>query len=104
MKEVIGKKQFEEVLASHSVAFVDFYATWCGPCRMLSPTIEKLATEFGNIAAIAKVDVDKNSEVAAEFGIQTIPTIIIFKDGKPVDKIVGMRSFDEFAKAIKSHI
>ena len=69
---------------------VDFWAVWCGPCRMVGPVVEELATEYQGKAVIGKVDVDTNQEVAAKYGIRNIPTILFFKDGVVVDNVVGV--------------
>ena len=79
-----------EVLKSDKTVLVDFWAVWCGPCRMVGPVVEELATEYQGKAVIGKVDVDTNQEVAAKYGIRNIPTILFFKDGEVVDKVVGV--------------
>lgn len=78
-----------EVLDSKRVALVDFWAEWCGPCRMIGPVVEELSKEFGDKALISKCNVDEQGEVAAQFGIRSIPTILFFKDGELVDRVVG---------------
>ena len=80
----------ESVLQSDKPVLVDFWASWCGPCRMLSPVIEQLHNEFEGKALIGKVNVDNNQQVSAEYGIRSIPTVLIFKNGEVVDKIVGV--------------
>ncbi len=78
-----------EVLESKLPVLVDFWAPWCGPCRALAPTIHSLATDLSGQAKIGQVDVDENPDLAAEYGVQSIPTLVFFKDGKQVDRIVG---------------
>lgn len=78
-----------EVLDSKKVALVDFWAEWCGPCRMVGPVVDELAGEYEGKALISKCNVDDHGEVAAQFGIRSIPTILFFKDGELVDRVVG---------------
>ncbi len=82
------------------VVLVDFFATWCGPCKMLAPVIEELAGEYEGKVKIGKLDVDENPETAGKFGVQSIPTIILFKDGEEVDKMMGFQS----KEVLKEHI
>lgn len=91
MQEV-NNTNFKELLASNKVAMVDFWATWCGPCRMLGPTVEEVAADYEGRALVAKCNVDDAEDVAAEYGIRSIPTLIFFKDGIAVDKTVGVVS------------
>jgi thioredoxin 1 len=79
----------DTALAEGGVAVVDFWAEWCGPCRLVSPIIEELSTEYGDKAQIGKLNVDHNPEVSMQFGVRSIPTILFIKDGKVIDKHVG---------------
>jgi thioredoxin len=86
----INDSNYEElVMKSEKTVVLDFWATWCGPCRMIAPIIEEMATEFDGKAVIGKVDVDNAPKVAAKFGIRNIPTVIFIKNGEVVDKQVG---------------
>ncbi|MEM4389966.1 MAG: thioredoxin [Candidatus Micrarchaeia archaeon] len=89
--EVTGRNFEKEVLQAKTPVLVDFWAAWCGPCRMLAPTIEELAKEYEGSIKFAKVNVDEESELAARYAVMSIPTLILFKDGKPVDSSVGAR-------------
>ncbi|MEY4479334.1 MAG: hypothetical protein RLZZ267_12 [Bacillota bacterium] len=93
---------FNEEIAS-GVTLVDFWAPWCGPCKMIAPVLEELDAEIGTSVKIAKVNVDDNGESAARFGVMSIPTLILFKDGQPVDKVVGFQSKDALKNVISRH-
>lgn len=85
----ITDANFEEVIASEQPILVDFWAEWCGPCKMIGPVVEELANDYEGKAVIAKVNVDENPNVAAKFGIRSIPTLLVFKGGEIVDKQIG---------------
>lgn len=89
-----------EVLGSDIPVVVDFFATWCGPCKMLAPVIETLAGEYEGKVKIGKLDVDENEEIAGRYGVMTIPTVILFKNGEIVTKTIGLQSKDALKKAI----
>ena len=80
---------FKDVIAAAPIALVDFYADWCGPCKMLAPILEELAEEKADSLTVVKVNVDDSPETAGAFSIMSIPTVILFKDGQVVDKLVG---------------
>lgn len=92
MKELTSQEFEKEIL--NGVTVIDFFATWCGPCKMLAPTFEKLAEEYEGKAKFFKIDIDKEMEIARELSIMSVPTIMIYKDGKDVDKIVGVATED----------
>jgi thioredoxin 1 len=85
----ITDANFEEIIQSDKPILVDFWAEWCGPCKMIGPVVEEIAGEYDGKAVIGKVDVDSNPAVAAKFGIRSIPTLLYFKNGQIVDKQVG---------------
>ncbi|GAB2623714.1 thioredoxin [Belliella aquatica] len=85
----ITDSNFEEIMKSEQPILVDFWAEWCGPCKMIGPVVEELAGDYEGKAVIGKVDVDSNPAVAAQFGIRSIPTLLFFKGGQIVDKQVG---------------
>ncbi|MBC2855907.1 MAG: thioredoxin [Cetobacterium sp.] len=92
----------KEVIASKGLILVDFWADWCGPCKMLAPILEELAVEMGEVVKIAKVNVDDSGDLAVEYGIRSIPTMIIFKDGKKVEQLVGLRQKAELVEKLMS--
>lgn len=87
--EILTKSSFDSALAENSLVFIDFYADWCGPCRMMAPVIEELAKELEGKVKVAKVNVDEENEIAGRFQIFSIPTFILFKDGKEAERIIG---------------
>ena len=91
---------FEELVNAGKPMVLDFWAEWCGPCRMVSPIIDELATEYEGKVTIGKMDVDNNNGVVAQFGIRNIPTVLFFKDGKLVDKQVGAAQKSAFVAKI----
>ena len=93
-----------EATINEGVSLVDFWAPWCGPCRMIAPVIEELAEEFDGKAKICKVNTDEEQDIAVKFGIRSIPTIMFFKDGEMVDQIVGAQSKQALADKINQYL
>ncbi|WP_020619447.1 thioredoxin [Paenibacillus daejeonensis] len=103
MAVALTKDNFKESIAS-GVSVVDFWAPWCGPCKMQLPIVEELSAEMEGQAVVAKVNVDEEPEIASQFGVMSIPTLILFKDGQPVDKMVGLQSKDSLKNKILGQI
>jgi len=92
---------FDELVAAHDVVLVDFYADWCGPCQMMEPAVKAVAAETD--AAVVKVDVDTHQALAAEYGVQGIPTLLVFSGGELADRMVGAQSGDALTEAVTEH-
>ena len=102
MAKEITDCNFKDLIKSDQPLVVDFWAPWCGPCKMLGPVIDELSDEFEGKAIIGKMNVDENSEVSSQFGIRSIPTILFFKNGEQVDKVVGLLTKPALEEKIKS--
>ena len=94
----------KEVLQSPQTVLVDFYADWCGPCRAIAPIIEEIAHELNNRLKVVKLDVDQNPETAMQYGVQSIPTLLIFKNGKEVERLIGYMSKSKLLSKIEPHL
>ena len=102
--EFSGDNFEAEVVNSDVPVLVDFWAPWCGPCKMIGPIIEELAGEFGDKVKIGKVNVDNNQDLAAKFGIRGIPTVMLFKGGESINSFVGLRPKEDLAAALTDAI
>lgn len=98
---VNGPAELEETVSSYDVVLADFYADWCGPCQMLEPVVEEIAAETD--AAVVKVDVDANQALAARYQVQGIPALVVFADGQPADRMVGVQPKENLVAAIDQH-
>ncbi len=98
----LNEKEFEELVSNaKKPVLVDFFATWCGPCKMLAPVLESVKDEVGDTAEIYKVDIDGCMDLAKSFGIMSVPTMIVFKDGQEVNRLVGLRPKNLILEALK---
>ena len=103
--KAIEAHQFDaEVLAAEKPVLVDFWAEWCGPCRVIAPVLDQLAEDLEGQAAIRKVDVDANADLAARFGIRSIPTLMVFSGGEAVETLTGVQSQATLRDAVQRHI
>ena len=100
---VLNEDNFDNTVAN-GLVLVDFWATWCGPCKMLAPTIDAIATEYKDRVVVGKVDVDESEAIARRFGIMSIPTLFLFKDGEVVEKLVGYRLKMELEQLLNKYI
>ncbi len=101
----VTDETFDETInASGKLVLVDFWADWCGPCHAIAPVLEELAVDYGDRLTVAKINVDENNAKAAEFGVRALPTLILFRDGKPVQSILGVQPKSALKAAIDSHL
>jgi len=99
--QIGSKEELDEVVGSYDVVLTDFYADWCGPCKMVAPVVADLAAETD--AAVAKVDVDANQHLAAEYGVRGVPTLVLFADGESVEQVVGAQPREQLQALIEQH-
>ncbi len=100
----IQNNQFEELLADSVPVVVDYTATWCGPCRLISPLIDQLAEEYEGRAKVFKLDLDQNKDNAKKYDIRSIPAVLIFKNGEVVETLVGKAPYETFKEALERHL
>ncbi|HIT65107.1 MAG TPA: thioredoxin [Candidatus Ventrimonas merdavium] len=91
----------EEVLQADKPVLVDFYADWCGPCKMMAPVVDQLAAELDGVAYVGKLNVDENDDIAMKYSVMTIPTLMVFKNGAPAGKLIGVQPKDAVAKLVR---
>ncbi len=102
---VMNEDEFNSKIENGSgIAVVDFFATWCGPCKMLAPVFEEAANEAGSKANFVKIDIDQSMELARKYSVSTVPTIMIFKDGKPVETLIGFMPKEKLMEKVNIHL
>lgn len=104
IKNINSTQEFDDMIKQNKYVLVDFWAAWCAPCRMVAPVIEKIAEQYSGKINVAKVDVDAQQELAIRYGIQSIPTVIFFKDGRIASKEIGVKPMSSFARMIDGNI
>lgn len=96
--------EFDSLLAAEPLLVVDCTATWCGPCKLVAPLIDKLADDFNDQAKIMKLDIDENKSIAKRFGLRSIPAVMFFKQGELVETLVGVKPYEEFKTTVENHL
>lgn len=102
--KIVNKNEFDELINENRPVLVDFFATWCGPCKMLSPILEQVSESAEGKYKVVKVDIDQSYDLAKKFGIMSVPTMVIFKNGEEQEKIVGLRPKLQIEETIKKYI
>jgi len=100
----LNKENFSETVGSTKPVLVDYWAEWCGPCKMVAPILEEVAVDLSDKLTVGKVDVDENQELAAQFNIMSIPTLVLFKDGEVIDQAIGALSKAQLLSFLEQHI
>ena len=100
----VHQDQFEKLINQEKLVVVDYTATWCGPCRLVAPLIDQLAEDYQGKAEVVKVDLDQNKGNAKQYKIRSIPTVLIFKNGQEVDRIVGRATYEQFSNAVEKQL
>ncbi len=104
MVNTLDSGNFRAMISSEKPVLVDFWAAWCGPCKMIAPVVEEIAQMYQGKLDVGKLNVDENGAIAAEYGVMSIPTLLVFKGGKEVARSVGYKSKDELAALVNSHL
>lgn len=100
----ISFNEFESILNNNELVFVDFFASWCGPCKMFSPIVEQISQKYKDKITVLKIDIDENSEIAEKYSIQSVPTSILFKNNNIVERVSGMISFNQCSDLVDKYL
>ncbi len=102
--KIVQSNEFEDVIKGEKPTIVDFFATWCGPCKMLSPILEKVEEDSEGKFNVVKVDIDESLDLARKYGIMSVPTMIVFKEGQEQEKMIGLRQKSQIEEAVKKYL
>lgn len=102
--QYVQSDEFEQLLASEKLVVADYTATWCGPCRLVSPLMDRLATEYSDRATVVKIDLDQNKDNAKKYGIRSIPAVLVFKDGELAENLVGKLPYETYSNALETQL
>lgn len=100
----VDNSEFQKLVADNKLVVADYTATWCGPCRMVAPLIDRLATEYGDRATVVKIDIDQNPEAAKKHGIRSIPAVLVFRDGEVVENLFGKQSYEVYSNILETQL
>ena len=100
----VQDSEFEQLIACEVPVIIDYTATWCGPCRVIAPLMDRLAEEYAGRAKVVKIDIDRNKENTKKFGVRSIPAVLIFKQGEVVERLVGVAPYETFSEALEKHL
>ena len=102
--DYIDHDEFEQLIKDNKIVVADYTATWCGPCKVVSPLIDKLAEEYSDRATVVKIDIDKNKDAAKKYGVRSIPAVLVFRDGEMVENTFGSKPYEEYSKLVEAQL
>jgi thioredoxin 1 len=100
----VNDSEFNQLLTEQKLVVADYTASWCGPCKMVAPLMDKLATEYGDRVAVVKVDIDENKDNAKKYGIRSIPAVLIFRDGEMVESLFGSKPYETYSDSLETQL
>lgn len=102
--DYVNSEELETLITAEKLVVVDYTATWCSPCKVVAPTIDRLATEYSDRATVVKVDIDENRESAKKYGIRSIPAILVFRDGEAIENLFGIQSYETYSNILETQL
>jgi thioredoxin 1 len=100
----VNDSEFNQLLTEQKLVVADYTASWCGPCKIVSPLVDKLATEYGDRVAVVKIDIDENKDNAKKYGIRSIPAVLIFRDGELVESLFGSKPYETYSDSLETQL
>ena len=100
----VNGNEFDQLLANKKLVVADYTATWCGPCRVVAPLIDKLATDYSDQVSVVKIDIDENKDNAKKYGIRSIPAVLVFRDGELVESLFGSKTYEKYSETVQGHL
>lgn len=102
--DFVSETEFDQLLVDQKLVVADYTATWCGPCRVVAPLIDKLATEYSEKVSVVKIDIDENKDNAKKYGIRSIPAVLVFRDGELVESLFGSKSYETYSEIVETQL